>query len=204
MTETITITYVAIISLAYLIGSIPFGIVLGPIFKVGDIRSIGSGNIGATNALRTGNKKFAIAVLLGDAVKGAIAIYLARFFFGDVAPHAGLIAGLVALIGHVFPIWLRFRGGKGVATGAGILLALHWPAGLMCLAIWLITARLSRYSSLSAIMAALHAPLYALVTGGREYALPFCFISIILLWTHRDNIRRLVKAEESTIKVKSS
>jgi glycerol-3-phosphate acyltransferase PlsY len=204
MNETLILTYTAIISLAYLIGSIPFGIVLGPLFKVGDIRSIGSGNIGATNALRTGNKKFAIAVLLGDAVKGAIAICLARYFFGDMAAHAGLIAGLVALIGHVFPIWLRFKGGKGVATGAGILLALHWPAGLMCLAIWLITARLSRYSSLSAIMAALHAPFYAVVTQGREYALPFCFISVVLLWTHHDNIRRLAKGEESTIKVKSS
>lgn len=202
MIENIYIAYTAIISLSYLIGSIPFGLVLGKVFKVGDIRTIGSGNIGATNALRTGNKSFAIAVLLGDGLKGGVAILLAQCIFGDIYPHAGLVAGLAAVIGHIFPVWLRFKGGKGVATCAGVILMLHWPTGLCVLAMWLLTARLSRISSLSAILAALHAPVYAVATGGRNYALPFVLLSLLVIWTHRDNIRRLVRGEESTIKLK--
>lgn len=191
--------YIAIISLAYLIGSIPFGIVLGPLFKVGDIRNIGSGNIGATNALRTGKKGFALAVLLGDALKGVIAIVIARALFGDTLPHAGVIAGLVAIIGHLFPLWLKFKGGKGVATSAGVVMVLHWPTGLCVLAMWLLTARLSRYSSLSALLASLHAPIYAVAVGAPQFALPFAAIAILLWFTHRSNIARLIKGEESII-----
>lgn len=198
------IVYIVIASLSYLIGSIPFGLVLGKVFKVGDIRQIGSGNIGATNALRTGNKSFALAVLFGDGIKGVVAILLADWLFGDVYPHAGLVAGLAAVIGHIFPVWLKFKGGKGVATCGGVLLALYWPAGIAALAIWLIIAKLSRYSSLGAVMAAINAPIYALATGGQEYALPFGILGLLLLWTHRDNIKRLSRGEESTIKLKKS
>jgi glycerol-3-phosphate acyltransferase PlsY len=196
------IAYTAIISLSYLIGSIPFGLVLGKVFKVGDIRSIGSGNIGATNALRTGNKSFALAVLLSDGVKGVVAIFLMRFLFGDMYPHAALIAGLAAIIGHIFPVWLRFKGGKGVATGLGVILALHFPTGLMVAMMWLLTAKLSKYSSLGAILSFLQAPIYAKASGGDVFSLPFAIIALLILWTHRANLQRLLKGEESTIKIK--
>jgi glycerol-3-phosphate acyltransferase PlsY len=200
--------YFAVALIGYLLGSIPFGLVLGRFFKVEDLRTIGSGNIGATNALRTGNKKFAIAVLLGDGLKGVVAVLLAWLIAhkigGDTWPHAPLIAGLAAIIGHIFPVWLKFKGGKGVATAAGIIMVLHWPTGLACLLVWLVAARLSRLSSLGAVMAAIHAPIYAMANGAREYALPFMLIGLLLLWTHRSNIRRMMSGEESTIKVKSS
>lgn len=192
-------TDLVIILLGYLIGSIPFGLVLGPVFKVGDIRNIGSGNIGATNALRTGNKLYALLVLLCDGGKGAVAVLVARHFFCDVCVHAGLTAGLAALVGHLFPLWLKFKGGKGVATGIGVILALHWPAGLCVIAMWLVTARLSRYSSLSALLSFMHAPLYALATKGSQYALPFVIIAIAIVWTHRANIQRLLTGKESVI-----
>lgn len=202
MLDETTLAYIAIASLAYLMGSIPFGIILGPVFKVGDIRGIGSGNIGATNALRTGKKSFAIAVLLGDAGKAVVAILLARYLFADTYPHAAIVAALAAMIGHVFPVWLKFKGGKGVATSAGILLTLHWPTGLCCLALWLLTARLSRISSLAALLASIHAPIYAAATDAHEYALPFAVLTLIIWFTHRDNIKRLLKGEESSIKLK--
>ncbi len=194
--------YTALISISYLIGSIPFGIVLGKLFKVGDIRSIGSGNIGATNALRTGNKSFALAVLIGDGSKGAIAILVAYLWLGNTVPHAGMIAGLVAIIGHLFPVWLRFKGGKGVATGLGVLLALHWPTGILVAAMWLITAKLSKYSSLGALLSFLQAPIYAKATGADEFAIPFAILAALIFWTHRSNLSRLLKGEESTIKIK--
>lgn len=204
MSDTI-LAYTAIISLSYLIGSIPFGLVLGKLFKVGDIRSIGSGNIGATNALRTGNKSFALFVLLGDGIKGTVAIWIAKALFCcDVFPHVAMIAGMAAIIGHLFPVWLRFKGGKGVATGLGVLLALSPITGLMVAFMWLVTAKLSRYSSLAAILAFLQAPLYAKAAGAETYALPFAILALLILWTHRANIQRLAKGEESTIKLKST
>lgn len=193
--------YAIVIVGSYLIGSIPFGLVLGRLFKVGDIREIGSGNIGATNALRTGNKGFALAVLLGDGVKGVVAILLTKWLFGDVCACLPLIAGLAAVISHLFPVWLRFKGGKGVATCAGVILAWHWPTGLACLFIWIVTARLSRTSSLGAVIAAINLPIYAMALGGRDYAYAFALLSLLILWTHRGNIERLSKGEESTIKV---
>jgi len=196
------IFYTALVSLSYLSGSIPMGLVLGKIFGVGDIRKIGSGNIGATNALRTGNKGFAIAVLAGDALKAVIPIVIAKIYLAEAYPHAPVIAALAALIGHVFPVWLRFKGGKGVASSAGILLTLHWPTGLCCLVMWLFCARLSRISSLSAIIAAVNLPVYAIATGGREYALPFAVVAALVIFTHRENFKRLLKGEESTIKLK--
>lgn len=199
------IAYAALVSLAYLFGSIPFGIVLGPLFRVGDIRTIGSGNIGATNALRTGNKVFALCVLIADGAKGAVAIFVTRTLdIADTLPHAALVAGLVAIIGHLFPVWLKFKGGKGVATALGVLLALHWPTGVAAAIMWLVTARLGRYSSLSAILAFLNAPLYAMAFGGREYAIPFAILAVLICITHRENIKRLIAGTESTIKLKKS
>ncbi len=200
----ITIAYAAILSLSYLIGSIPFGLVLGPIFKAGDIRTIGSGNIGATNALRTGKKLYALLVLLCDGAKGAVAIAITHCLFGDNYPHTALMAGIAAIIGHLFPVWLKFKGGKGVATGLGVLLALHWPTGLCVAIMWLLTARLSRYSSLAAILAFLQAPIYAMATHAPEFALPFAVIAALIIFTHRANLQRLLKGEESTISLGKS
>lgn len=202
MTDNALIAYTAILSLGYLIGSIPFGLVLGKLFKIGDIRQIGSGNIGATNALRTGNKTFALLVLLGDGIKGAVAIWIVHCLFHESFPHAGLIAGMAAILGHVFPVWLRFKGGKGVATAIGVLTALHWPTGIMVMVMWLVTARLSRYSSLAAILAFLDAPLYAKSVDADQYAPSFALIAVVIIWTHRENLRRLMKGEEPTIKLK--
>lgn len=204
MINNIYIVYAIVIIGSYLIGSIPFGLVLGKVFKVGDIRSIGSGNIGATNALRTGNKKFALAVLFGDGIKGVVAILLTSWLFKDVCECLPMIAGLVAVLGHLFPVWLRFKGGKGVATCAGVILAWHWPTGLACLVIWLITARLSRYSSLGAVIAAINLPVYAMALGGQNYAYAFAILSLIILWTHRGNIERLSKGTESMISLKKA
>lgn len=203
MPDQFTLAYAAIISLSYLIGSIPFGLVLGKLFKIGDIREIGSGNIGATNALRTGNKFFALFVLLGDGLKGAVAILLIYLIFGNTYPHAPLTAGVAAIIGHVFPVWLKFKGGKGVATGLGVLAALHFPTGLMVALMWIITARLSRYSSLGAILSFLQAPIYAMATDGGVYAMPFAAIAALILWTHRGNLYRLANGEEPTVKLKT-
>ncbi len=199
-----TLVYAAILSLSYLIGSVPFGLVLGPLFKAGDIRNIGSGNIGATNALRTGKKLYALLVLLCDGAKGAVAIAIVHCLFKDIYPHAALIAGLAAIIGHLFPVWLKFKGGKGVATGLGVLLALHWPTGLCVAIMWLLVARLSRYSSLAAILAFLQAPIYALATDAPEFALPFATIALLILFTHCANLQRLLKGEESMINLKKN
>lgn len=199
-----TLAYAAIVSLSYLIGSIPFGLVLGPLFKAGDIRNIGSGNIGATNALRTGKKLYALLVLLCDGAKGAVAIAIVHCLFGEAYTHAALIAGLAAIVGHLFPVWLKFKGGKGVATGLGVLITLHWPTGLCVAAMWLLVARLSRYSSLAAILAFLQAPIYALATRAPEFSLPFAVIALLIIFTHRANLQRLVKGEESTITLKKN
>lgn len=196
------IALIATISIAYLIGSVPFGLVFGKLFKIGDIRSIGSGNIGATNALRTGNKPFAIMVLVGDTSKGALAIFLLNYLYGSSFEFVPLVAGIAAIIGHIFPIWLRFKGGKGVATAIGVIAVLNWPTALTCIAMWLVTARLSRYSSLAAILAAINAPIYAQAVGATEYVTLFAVIAALLLWTHRANLQRLVRGEESAISLK--
>ena len=203
MLDNFTLAYIAIVSIGYLIGSIPFGLVFGKPFKVGDIREIGSGNIGATNALRTGNKSFALFVLLGDGLKGAAAILLIHLIFGDTYPHAALATGVAAIIGHIFPVWLKFKGGKGVATALGVIASLHFPTGIMIAVMWIVTARLSRYSSLGAILAFLQAPIYALASGGSVYALPFAWIAVLILWTHRGNLARLSSGTEPTVKLKA-
>ena len=184
---------------AYLLGSIPFGLILTRIAGLGDVRRIGSGNIGATNVLRTGRKGLAAATLLLDAGKGAVAVLLASRFGGELAA----IAALAAVVGHLFPVWLRFKGGKGVATSAGVLLAYNPPVALATMATWLVVALAFRYSSLAALMAAILAPLWAWLFGPRA-AMPLAVVTIIallVLLRHADNVRRLARGAETKIRL---
>jgi glycerol-3-phosphate acyltransferase PlsY len=183
--------------LGYFLGSIPFGLVLAQLAGYGDIRKIGSGNIGATNVLRTGNKPLALATLLLDSGKGAIAVLLVRYIGGDAAAMA---AGLFAIVGHCFPVWLKFKGGKGVATTLGMLIALAPFVGLSACAVWLATALAFRFSSLSALVAVLSAPFAAFFIYQDDTLAGTCGIIAMLLWIkHRANIHRLIKGEEPKI-----
>ena len=189
--------WAALIALAvgYLLGTIPFGLLLTRVAGLGDIRAIGSGNIGATNVLRTGNKGLAAATLLGDMLKGTAAVLLAGLF-GETAAMA---AGLGAFLGHLFPVWLGFRGGKGVATSAGVLLGLAWPFALAFGAIWIAVAALSRYSSLSALVASAAVPPLLLAFGRPELAALFAALAVLLWIRHAENIRRLLAGTEGRI-----
>ncbi len=179
----------------YLIGSIPFGLLLTKAAGLGDIRKVGSGNIGATNVLRTGRKGLAAATLILDGLKGAVAVLLARYFLGD----QDLVVGTAAVLGHLFPVWLGFRGGKGVATGLGVLLAAAWPVGLACCAVWLLAAKLLKMSSAAALTAFAAAPLFALVLSSADHALMALLIAILVFWRHEANIRRLLAGSEPRI-----
>jgi glycerol-3-phosphate acyltransferase PlsY len=193
--------YYAIAFAGYLLGSIPFGLVLTRLAGLGDIRKIGSGNIGATNVLRTGNKALAAATLMLDAGKGAAAVLVAHHFFG---PDAAVMAGGGAFLGHLFPVWLKFRGGKGVATTIGILLAMAWPVGLVAMAAWLLAAFLFRYSSLAALIAVIAAPAAAWFVANRQVAEFALFLAVIVWLRHHENIRRLLKGQESRISLGGS
>ena len=182
--------------LGYLLGSIPFGLLFALASGGGDVRKIGSGGIGATNVLRTGNYWAAAATLIFDAAKGAVAILIARHFWGE---SAGLAAALAALLGHLFPVWLGFKGGKGVATAFGILLALYWPMALLAAATWLTVAIITRISSLSALVTAVAAPVYMLLLHRSEYAVVTTVIAMLVIFMHRANIRRLLNGEEPRI-----
>ena len=179
----------------YLIGSIPFGLLLTKAAGLGDIRKVGSGNIGATNVLRTGRKGLAAATLILDGLKGAVAVLLARQFLGD----QDLVVGTAAVLGHLFPVWLGFRGGKGVATGLGVLLAAAWPVGLACCALWLVAAKLRKMSSAAALTAFAAAPLFALVLSSVDHALMALLIAVLVFWRHEANIRRLLAGTEPRI-----
>jgi acyl phosphate:glycerol-3-phosphate acyltransferase len=184
--------------LGYLLGSIPFGIILTRLSGGPDLRSIGSGNIGATNVLRTGNKKLAALTLLGDMLKGTAAVLLAAALLGG--REAGLVAGLGAFLGHLFPVWLRFKGGKGVATFLGILIALKGSIALIFAALWLSIAYLTRYSSLSALIASLLTPLLLLFWVRDAKAAALMTVLAVLLWfMHRENIARLLAGREGKI-----
>ena len=179
----------------YLLGSVPFGLLLTRAAGLGDIRRIGSGNIGATNVLRTGRKGLAAATLLLDGGKGAAAALLA----GQWGPDMAIMAAGGALIGHMFPIWLRLKGGKGVATALGVLIALAWPVGVLACLTWAGAAALFRYSSLAALLAVAGAPIYAWVLADRQLA-GFALLVAVLVWLrHHQNIRRLLKGEEPKI-----
>lgn len=180
----------------YLLGSVPFGLALTRIAGYGDIRQIGSGNIGATNVLRTGNKPLAAATLLLDSGKGAIAALLALWLGGETA---ALVAGGAAMLGHSFPVWLGFRGGKGVATALGVLLAVAWPVGAAACLTWLAAAALFRISSLSALIAIGLSPLSAFYLAGPDTAVLALFIAVLVFIRHHANIKRLLAGEEPKI-----
>jgi len=181
--------------LGYLLGSIPFGLLLTKFAGLGDIRSIGSGNIGATNVLRTGRKDLALATLLLDGGKGAAAVLIARLVSEDLT----VIAGGAAIVGHLFPVWLKFKGGKGVATALGTLIAANWMVGIGACLVWLIMAVLFRYSSLSALIAVAASPFLALWLGTVPQAWLAAFAAVLVWIRHHENIRRLLKGEEPKI-----
>ncbi|MDH2381908.1 glycerol-3-phosphate 1-O-acyltransferase PlsY [Bradyrhizobium sp. CER78] len=182
--------------IGYLLGSIPFGMVLTRLAGTQDLRTIGSGNIGATNVLRTGRKGLAAATLIGDMLKGTVAVIIAGTIDG---PNAAMLAALGAFLGHLFPVWLKFRGGKGVATYLGVLLGLFWPAALIFAVIWLGTAYTTRYSSLSALIAAFVTPLFLWWFGHNALASLFAVLTLLLFYMHRENIKRLQAGTEGKI-----
>lgn len=196
----------------YLLGSIPFGLVLTKLAGMGDIRAIGSGNIGATNVLRTGRKGLAVLTLLLDGGKGFVAVIAAamlyptwNMIFGDGVSDErdvviwSCIAGLFAVLGHIFPLWLRFKGGKGVATAIGVFTALSWPVGVACMVTWLLVAVVSRISSLAALVAMALAPLYAYLWMDETVAMLASIVALLVIAKHYANIRRLLKGEEPRI-----
>ena len=186
--------------IGYLLGSIPFGLILTRLAGTQDLRSIGSGNIGATNVLRTGRKGLAAATLLLDALKGTVAVVITGYIAG---PNAAMAAGLGAFLGHLFPVWLKFKGGKGVAVYIGILLGLFWPGALFFCLMWLATAFTTRYSSLSALVAAFVTPLFLWWFGHLALASLCAVLTLLLFYMHRENIKRLQSGTESRIGQKS-
>jgi acyl phosphate:glycerol-3-phosphate acyltransferase len=188
-----TLPYAAALLIGYLLGSIPFGLILTRCAGTPDIRSIGSGNIGATNVLRTGSKALAAATLVGDTLKGTAAVLLARFLFG---PDAALAAAAGALVGHMFPVWLSFKGGKGVATYIGLLIGLAWPAALAFCLIWLAVAALTRYSSLAGLIAGAAMPPVLWFIDDTRTALLFVLLTALVWIRHRANIARLLAGTE--------
>jgi acyl phosphate:glycerol-3-phosphate acyltransferase len=185
--------------LGYLLGSIPFGLLLTRLAGTQDLRTIGSGNIGATNVLRTGRKSLAAATLIGDMLKGTVAVIIGGYFGG---PNAAMLAALGAFLGHLFPVWLKFKGGKGVATYLGVLLGLFWPGALVFAVLWLATAFTSRYSSLSALVAAFVTPIFLWWFGHAALASLFAVLTPLLFYTHRENIKRLQAGTEGKIGAK--
>ena len=179
--------------IGYLFGSIPFGLILTRLAGTADLRSIGSGNIGATNVLRTGRKGLAAATLLLDMLKGTAAVVIAGYFGG---PNSAMLAGLGAFLGHLFPVWLNFRGGKGVAVYIGVLLGLFWPAAVVFCLIWLAVALSFRYSSLSALVASFATPLFLWWFGHLALASLFAVLTVLLFYMHRENIKRLQAGTE--------
>ena len=186
--------------IGYLLGSIPFGLVLTRLAGTPDLRSIGSGNIGATNVLRTGRKGLAAATLILDMLKGTAAVVIAGYFGG---PNAAMLAALGAFLGHLFPVWLNFRGGKGVAVYIGVLLGLYWPAALLFCLIWLAMALAFRYSSLAALTASFITPIFLWWFGHAALAALFAVLTLLLFYVHRENIRRLRAGTEGKIGQKS-
>ena len=182
--------------LGYLLGSIPFGLVLTRFAGTQDLRSIGSGSIGATNVLRTGRKGLAAATLLGDALKGTVAVWIANRFGGF---DAAMLAGLGAFLGHLFPVWLNFRGGKGVAVHIGVLIGLFWPAAVLFCVVWLAVAAISRYSSLSAFVASVVTPIFLWWFGHTDLAVLFAVLTLLMFYAHRENIARLQAGTEGRI-----
>jgi acyl phosphate:glycerol-3-phosphate acyltransferase len=190
--NTVLITPALLVLAGYILGSVPFGLLLTRMFGAGDLRQIGSGNIGATNVLRTGRKGLAIATLLLDLLKGVAAVWLAYL----VAPTDAPLAGAAAVLGHLYPVWLRFRGGKGVATLMGVVVALSWPMGLVYAAVWIGTLLVLRISSLGGMLAALSVPASAWLIGRLDLLPLGAVLAALVVWRHRDNIGRLIAGTE--------
>ncbi len=188
--------YILALVIGYLLGSIPFGLLLTRFAGTQDLRSIGSGSIGATNVLRTGRKGLAAATVLGDELKGTIAVVIAGAFGG---PDAAMLAGLAAFLGHLYPVWLGFKGGKGVATYIGVLIGLFWPAAVVFCVLWLATAVTTRYSSLSALVASFITPIFLWWFGHPALAALFVVLTLLLFYAHRENIKRLQAGTEGRI-----
>lgn len=185
----------AALVLGYLLGSIPFGLLLAKAVGAGDLRKIGSGNIGATNVLRTGKKGIAVATLILDIAKGAVAVLIGAM----LTDSGGIIAAAGAFFGHCYPVWLRFQGGKGVATYLGIALALYWPSGLVYAAVWLTAFAMLRYSSVGGMLAAISVPVSAAALGRFELVPLFLLLTVLVLWRHRSNIVRLLTGTEPRV-----
>ena len=194
-TEILWIAPTCALLLGYLLGSIPFGVILTRFAGAGDLRTIGSGNIGATNVLRTGRKGLAAATLLLDLLKGAAAVWLAEW----LVPGDGMVAAAAAFVGHCYPVWLRFRGGKGVATMMGIVLALHWPMGLVYALVWIGLLATVRISSVAGMAAAVSAPVSGAVFGRFDLVMLVLALAAIVLWKHAENIERLAAGTEPRI-----
>jgi glycerol-3-phosphate acyltransferase PlsY len=199
LTSPYTVTVLSLV-IGYLFGSIPFGMILTRLAGTPDLRSIGSGNIGATNVLRTGRKGLAAATLLGDMLKGTVAVLIAGWLGG---PNAAMLAALGAFLGHLFPVWLGFKGGKGVAVYIGVLLGLFWPGALAFCAIWLVVAWLTRYSSAAALIASAVTPPLLWLDGHTSLALLFAVLSVLLWFMHRANLARLRAGTEGKIGAKT-
>lgn len=199
--ESTTAVMILWAAIGYGLGSIPFGMILARVMGLGNLRDIGSGNIGATNVLRTGNKTAAALTLLLDGGKGAVAVLLARMIGGTV--DLAQIAGLAALVGHCYPVWLRFRGGKGVATFLGIWLALAWPVGLACCATWAAAVAATRLSSMGALAAAGFSTIWAVILGHGTGLVLGVVLTVLVFWRHRSNIKRLNAGTEPKIGQKS-
>ena len=190
------VAYPLSLVIGYLFGSIPFGLILTKLAGTADLRTIGSGNIGATNVLRTGRKGLAAATLVLDALKGTVAVIISGYLGG---PDAAMLAGLGAFLGHIFPVWLKFKGGKGVAVYIGILIGLIWPAAILFCVIWLALAFALRYSSLSALTASVITPLFLWWFGHAALAVLFAVLTLLLFYSHRENIKRLLAGTEGKI-----
>ncbi|TKA95933.1 glycerol-3-phosphate 1-O-acyltransferase PlsY [Cereibacter changlensis] len=198
--ESGALALILVAALSYLLGAIPFGIVITRALGLGDLRSIGSGNIGATNVLRTGNKGAAAATLILDAAKGGIAVLIARYTVGE---DAAQLAALASFLGHLFPVWLGFKGGKGVATFLGTLLALAWPVGVACCATWALTAAVGRISSLAALVAAASSLVWMPLFGAGQMLALAAILTILIFIRHKSNILRLKNRTEPRIGKKS-
>jgi glycerol-3-phosphate acyltransferase PlsY len=216
MTTTMLPPLLIALALGYLLGSIPFGLIFTRLAGLGDVRAIGSGNIGATNVLRTGNKKLAALTLLFDLLKGTAAVLLSMVLAGWLTRTFGpptntvlvlllipWFAGLGAILGHLYPVWLGFKGGKGVATYIGVLAAVYWPAAVVFCLTWLLVAALTKYSSLAALSGIFVTFIYFMVIGGSMIVPIVAIISALIYWKHRENIRRLVAGEETRIGAKA-
>jgi glycerol-3-phosphate acyltransferase PlsY len=204
-TVTVSLPYViATFLFGYLLGSIPFGLILTKLTGTGDIRSVGSGNIGATNVLRTGRKGLAAATLIGDMLKGTAAVLLVNWSTGSEMPEYGLVAGAGAVLGHIFPVWLKFKGGKGVATYIGVLIAVSWPIAAAFAAIWGTVAALTRYSSLSGLVASAATPVLLWFFSGTKPAVLFLILTALVWIKHHGNLARLRAGTEPKIGSKTA